>query len=140
MGGGGDPGGGGPPGGQEDDGPVEAGDEAIVPFALSGAADAVFREEDHPRAENGQFGSGGGSSTPLDPKARMEKIIAPSEIAELKENNRRLEERLARLEIGRQDMADKAALGTIAKAKQEMADRMAHATVEKAKKEAEKGA
>lgn len=61
-----------PPDPEGGNGKGGGGDSALVPFGL-GAFDEDFREEDHPRAQNGQFGSGGGSSKPLDPK-KLQKV------------------------------------------------------------------
>lgn len=76
MGMGDDPEGGGEGGGGGFNGPVggERGgaSDAVLPFAL----DALFNESDHPRANNGQFGSGGGGSSSAAPGPSSAEKIA----------------------------------------------------------------
>lgn len=81
-----------PPGGPQDDTAGEeeaeeeqtqgAGDGAIIPFADEADPfaedDADWKEGDHPRAKNGQFGSGGGGAAPKSAKKSSgQKFQAP---------------------------------------------------------------
>ena len=84
----------GPPEGDEEKKDAE-GEKEPPPFKgppTQGAKDSDFREEDHPRSDNGQFGSGGGSrKVVLKPKAsgnhqaakkEFERISTPNPINE----------------------------------------------------------
>lgn len=87
----GGPGGAPPPGGPDDDTGGEeeaeeeasqgAGDGAILPFADEADPfaedDADWKEGDHPRAKNGQFGSGGGGAAASKKKPERQKFQAP---------------------------------------------------------------